>query len=522
MECGWDQNHRRGPTAVVHPEKQKGDRHCQADLRPFQSAPDYSPTPSTPPLHHSTTPPLHYSSTPTPWKRPRHLPAILLLLSSLLLATSLHAGDAEILAALKAKGGQTTETKGAVNGLNFPDCSNLVVADYAQIGQLTGIKQLGFGKGPTDAGPPEPIGAATARGSALHQRRMDVTDETIATLASWKSLSSFAIFHPGPKFTGKGLAAFASLPKFENLTVAGSTGFGDEGMAAVATLTGLKAFRTWHSGVTTEGVKKFSSLKNLTSLWVGQRLSYTPPVTVSDAVLPVFADLPLLEGLTLDEARLTLPALSQLKKLTHLKRLTLNGIDIPEADINALKQQLPEDRHQMDGAQRGEQEAHRCAFQIISRMNRLLASLAMTLLIYPYSNSTVRAEDAGFSTILDKDHNDGWKYIGDGEMKVESGVATTSAHHDPKSGLYWYQKKSFTDFTLKLEFSVDTETSNSGILVRFPDPGSDYKVAADQGYEVDIYGPKTGTIVFLSSFSPLASGHPEAFHSIRASGMSAK
>jgi len=261
------------------------------------------------------------------------------LLSSLLLATSLHAGDAEIIAALKAKGGQTTETKGAVTGLNFPDCSNLVAADYAQMGQLTGVKQLGFGKGFADAGL-KAIGTA-ATVEALSTNGMDVTDEAIATLATWKSLSNFAIFHPGPKFTGKGLAALASLPKFESLTVAGSTAFADEGMAAVATLTGLKGFRTWHSGVTTEGVKKIAALKNLTSLWIGQRLSYTPPVTVSDAVLPVFADLPLLESLTLDEARLTLPALSQLKKLTHLKRLTLTGIDIPEADINTLKQQLP-------------------------------------------------------------------------------------------------------------------------------------------------------------------------------------
>jgi len=261
------------------------------------------------------------------------------LLSSFLLATSLHASDGEIIAALKSKGAQAIETKGAVTGLNFPDCSNLVVADYAQIGQLTGVKQLSFGKGPNDAGL-KAIGAAT-NVEALSTNGMDVTDETIATLAAWKSLANFAIFHPGPKFTGKGLAALASLPKFESLTVAGSTAFGDDGMAAVATLTGLKGFRTWHSGVTTEGVKKIAALKNLTSLWIGQRLSYTPPVTVSDAVLPVFAELPLLESLTLDEARLTLPALSQLKKLTHLKRLTLNGIDIPEADIAALKQQFP-------------------------------------------------------------------------------------------------------------------------------------------------------------------------------------
>jgi hypothetical protein len=35
-----------------------------------------------------------------------------------------------------------------------------------------------------------------------------------------------------------------------------------------------------------------------------------------------------------------LPALAQLKKLSHLKRLTLDGIDIAEADVNTLKQEL--------------------------------------------------------------------------------------------------------------------------------------------------------------------------------------
>jgi hypothetical protein len=105
--------------------------------------------------------------------------------------------------------------------------------------------------------------------------------------------------------------------------------------------------------------------------------------------------------------------------------------------------------------------------------------------------------EPGFTPLLDQDHTDGWRYLGDGEMKVVDGVATTSAHRDPKSGLYWYQKKAFGDFTLKLEFNVDKMTSNSGILVRFPDPGGDFKVAGDKGYEIDIYGEKTGTILFL-------------------------
>jgi hypothetical protein len=117
--------------------------------------------------------------------------------------------------------------------------------------------------------------------------------------------------------------------------------FADDGMTAVATLTQLKNFRTWHSGVTPEGVQKLAALKNLTSVHLGQRLSFMPPVTLSDTALPTLAELSLLEDVTLSEARLTLGALGELKKLTHLKRLTLDGVEIAESDIAALKQQLP-------------------------------------------------------------------------------------------------------------------------------------------------------------------------------------
>jgi hypothetical protein len=92
--------------------------------------------------------------------------------------------------------------------------------------------------------------------------------------------------------------------------------------------------------VTIEGVKKLRALKNLTSLTLGQRLSYTPPVTLSDEAVTVLAECSSLESLALQEARLTLPVLAQLKKLPKLKRLALDGIDIAESDIAALKQQL--------------------------------------------------------------------------------------------------------------------------------------------------------------------------------------
>ena len=261
------------------------------------------------------------------------------LLSAFLFAASLHGGDAEILAALKSKGADLTETKGVATGLSFPDCSKLTADDCAQIRQLASVKLLSFGKGFDDAAL-KSLGAATGIES-LSTNGMDVSDEGARALAAWKGLKSIAIFHPGKRLTGTGLAALAALPHLERLTVAGSVAFADEGMAAVATITQLKNFRTWHSGVTAEGVKKIAALKNLTSIHLGQRLSYTPPVTLSDAALPVLAELPLLEDVTLAEARLTLGALSQLKKLTHLKRLTLDGIEIAESEIAALKQQLP-------------------------------------------------------------------------------------------------------------------------------------------------------------------------------------
>jgi hypothetical protein len=261
------------------------------------------------------------------------------LLSPFLLVAALHAGDAEIVAALKSKGGQVTETKGVVTGLSFPDCSQLAAADYTQMGQLTAVKLLSFGKGFDDAGL-KAIGAATGI-EMLSTNGGDISDEGVRALAAWKGLTSIAFFHPGQRLTGTGLAALTALPKLERLTVAGSLAFADDGMAAVATLTRLKNFRTWHSGVTADGVKKIAALKNLTSLYLGQRLSYTPPVLLSDAALPVVAELPLLEDVTLSEARLTPAALGQLQKLTHLKRLTLDGIEIAEPDIAALKQQLP-------------------------------------------------------------------------------------------------------------------------------------------------------------------------------------
>jgi hypothetical protein len=250
-----------------------------------------------------------------------------------------HSSDPAIVAALKAKGAEVTETGGEISGLAFKDNKGLVEADYRQIRQLDHLKTLACGAGLDDVGLKALAGLPALE--ALSTNGMIATDDGVRTLGTFPALRSVAFFHPGKAFQGTGLEALAPL-NLERLTVAGSVEFGDAGMAAVAKITHLKEFRTWHSGVTVEGVKQLRALKELKTLTIGQRLAAKPPTTLSDDTVVAIAGIPSLEALTLQEARLTRPALSQLKQLPHLKRLTLDGIDIPEAEVAALRPLLPQ------------------------------------------------------------------------------------------------------------------------------------------------------------------------------------
>lgn len=58
-------------------------------------------------------------------------------------------------------------------------------------------------------------------------------------------------------------------------------------------------------------------------------------------------------------------------------------------------------------------------------------------------------------------------------------------------GLLWYTKEQFADFVLKVDWRATNVEDNSEIFIRFPalgntDPANDWKVAVDQGYEIQI------------------------------------
>jgi hypothetical protein len=53
-------------------------------------------------------------------------------------------------------------------------------------------------------------------------------------------------------------------------------------------------------------------------------------------------------------------------------------------------------------------------------------------------------------------------------------------------GLLWYYRMKFIDFILELEWRASSKGDNSGVFVRFPNPGNDPYIAVSKGYEIQI------------------------------------
>ncbi len=76
----------------------------------------------------------------------------------------------------------------------------------------------------------------------------------------------------------------------------------------------------------------------------------------------------------------------------------------------------------------------------------------------------------------------GWRQCGPGSFEVVDGALVARGG----MGMLWYAEESYADFTLSLEWKVTRPEDNSGIFVRFPDPGGDPWVAVNGGYEIQI------------------------------------
>ncbi|HEY3266160.1 MAG TPA: DUF1080 domain-containing protein [Armatimonadota bacterium] len=114
--------------------------------------------------------------------------------------------------------------------------------------------------------------------------------------------------------------------------------------------------------------------------------------------------------------------------------------------------------------------------------------------------------ERGFTRILNAKNLDGWMQCGPGRLeRLDDGSIISRGG----MGMLWYAKEQYKDFILRLDFKCQNETSNSGVFVRFPDPGDDPWIAVNQGYEVQIDDKqdalhKTGGIYTFgpSTFAP--------------------
>jgi hypothetical protein len=94
-------------------------------------------------------------------------------------------------------------------------------------------------------------------------------------------------------------------------------------------------------------------------------------------------------------------------------------------------------------------------------------------------------DESGFKPLFGRNAYDGWAQCGPGGFTIENGIATAGGG----MGLWWHTNRTFTNFVLRGEFLQEQPLADSGVFVRFPNPGQDPWVAVKQGHEMEIGDP---------------------------------
>lgn len=77
----------------------------------------------------------------------------------------------------------------------------------------------------------------------------------------------------------------------------------------------------------------------------------------------------------------------------------------------------------------------------------------------------------------------GWKMDGSGGFIELGGNIIESVGG---IGLLWFTGQQFKNFILRVDWRASAPDDNSGIFIRFPDPGNDWTIPVTQGYEIQI------------------------------------
>jgi hypothetical protein len=135
-----------------------------------------------------------------------------------------------------------------------------------------------------------------------------------------------------------------------------------------------------------------------------------------------------------------------------------------------------------------------------------------------------RVTDAGFQPLFDGTSIEDWRMCGPGGFILDRQEGVIRS--DGGMGLFWYSRRAFRDFILRLQWQERRREDNSGVFIRFPDPGQDPWIAVREGYEIQIFDAwddplcVTGAIYELAPARRVASLPPGAWNDfeITASG----
>ncbi len=91
-------------------------------------------------------------------------------------------------------------------------------------------------------------------------------------------------------------------------------------------------------------------------------------------------------------------------------------------------------------------------------------------------------DEAGFRPLFGQDARDGWAQSGPGGFTLTNGVATSFGG----MGLWWCAGRTYTNFVIRGDWKMEAADSDTGVFVRFADPGNDPWNAVRTGHEFEI------------------------------------
>ena len=125
--------------------------------------------------------------------------------------------------------------------------------------------------------------------------------------------------------------------------------------------------------------------------------------------------------------------------------------------------------------------------------------------------------EPGFIPLFDGTGLAEWRMCGPGGFALDKDQGLIRSYGG--MGLFWYTARMFRDFVLRLEWQGRCREDNSGVFIRFPDPGDDPWIAVREGYEIQIYDDDwedrrqvTGAIYDLALASHFASLPPREWN----------